>query len=48
VVCVERVREALDARGRDVLSVEVDWLLWDLSQHVYPMRPYHRVRTVFY
>ena len=48
VVCVERLREALAARGRDLLSIEVDWLLWDLSQQVYPMRPYHRVRTVFY
>jgi hypothetical protein len=48
VLCVERLREALAGRGKDLLSVEVDWLLWDLSQHVYPMRPHHRVRTVFY
>jgi Potential Queuosine, Q, salvage protein family len=48
VVCVERLREALAARGRDLLSIEVDWLLWDLSQQTYPMRPYHRARTVFY
>jgi hypothetical protein len=48
VVCVERLREALAGRGRDLLSVEVDWLLWGLSQDVFPMRPYHRVRTVFY
>jgi hypothetical protein len=48
VVCVERLREALAGRGRDLLSVEVDWLLWGLSQEVFPMRPYHRVRTVFY
>jgi hypothetical protein len=48
VVCVERLREALAAEGRDLLSIQVDWMLWDLSQHVFPMRPYHRARTIFY
>ena len=48
VVCVERLRDELERRGRKLLSIEVDWLLWDLSQQTYPMRPYHRVRTVFY
>jgi Potential Queuosine, Q, salvage protein family len=48
VVCVERLREALAGRGRDLLSIEVDWLLWGLSQEIFPMRPYHRTRTVFY
>ena len=48
VVAVERLREALGGRGRDLLSVEVDWILWDLSQGLYPVRPYHRTRTVFY
>jgi hypothetical protein len=48
VVCVEGLREALAGRGRDLTSVEVDWLLWDLSQQLYPMRPHHRTRTVFY
>jgi hypothetical protein len=48
VVCVERLREALAGRGRNLRSIEVDWLLWTLSQQIYPMRPYHRVRTVFY
>ena len=41
-------QDELAGRGRNLLSIEVDWLLWDLSQHVYPMRPYHRTRTVFY
>ena len=48
VVCVEDLREALARGGRELLSIEVDWLLWDLSQQTYPMRPYHRCRTVFY
>ncbi len=48
VVAVERIREALRHRGRALASIEVDWILWDLSQGLYPVRPYHRVRTVFY
>ena len=48
VVAVERLREALAARGRELLSIEVDWILWDLSQGLYPVRPYHRTRTIFY
>lgn len=48
VVAVERIREALAERGRQLLSIEVDWILWDLSQGLYPVRPYHRTRTVFY
>lgn len=48
VVAVERLREALAARGRTLMAVEVDWILWDLSQGLYPVRPYHRARTVFY
>lgn len=48
VVAVERLREALAERGRPLLSIEVDWILWDLSQGLYPVRPYHRTRTIFY
>jgi hypothetical protein len=48
VVAVERLRDALADRGRPLMAIEVDWMLWDLSQGLYPVRPYHRVRTVFY
>jgi len=48
VVAVERLREALAGRGRRLRSIEVDWVLWDLSQGLFPVRPYHRTRTVFY
>jgi Potential Queuosine, Q, salvage protein family len=48
VVAAERLREALAERGRELLSIEVDWILWDLSQGLYPVRPYHRTRTIFY
>jgi hypothetical protein len=48
VVAVERIKEALRQRGRALASIEVDWILWDLSQGLYPVRPYHRTRTIFY
>jgi Potential Queuosine, Q, salvage protein family len=48
VTAVERLREALAERGRPLLSIQVDWILWDRSQGLYPVRPYHRTRTIFY
>lgn len=48
VVAVERLRDGLEAAGRELRSFEVDWMLWELSQGLYPVRPHHRVRTVFY
>jgi hypothetical protein len=48
VVAVERLRESLAERGRPLRSFEVDWLLWDYAQGLYPVRPHHRTRTVFY
>jgi hypothetical protein len=48
VTAVERLRDALSARGRPLMAIEVDWILWDLSQGLYPVRPYHRTRTIFY
>jgi hypothetical protein len=48
VVAVEQMREALAEAGRRLRSFEVDWMLWELSQGLYPVRPHHRVRTIFY
>ena len=49
VVAVEELRDRLvDGAGRQLKAVEVDWLLWDYSQGLFPVRPHHRVRTVFY
>lgn len=48
VVAVEEIRDRLAAGGRALTAVEVDWMLWDLSQGLYPVRPHHRVRTIFY
>ena len=48
IVAVERLRSQLAAGGRDLCSYEVDWLLWALSQELFPMRPHPRVRTIYY
>jgi Potential Queuosine, Q, salvage protein family len=48
VVAVEELRDRLAAGGRDLTAVEVDWMLWDYAQGLFPVRPYHRTRTVFY
>lgn len=48
VVAVERLCEALGRRGRRLTARDVDWILWEASQGREDLRPYHRVRTVFY
>ena len=46
---VEFLRDALAARGRKLWSIQVDWILWEASQARFEgMKPYHRVRTIFY
>ncbi len=46
---VELLRAALAARGRILNSVQMDWFLWESSQGtVKGMKPYHRVRTIYY
>ncbi len=34
--------------GQVVTAAEIDQLLWHLGQDAANMRPYHRVRTIFY
>jgi hypothetical protein len=48
VVAVDRIRDALAKRGRELMAVEVDRMLWSWSQSLFPVRPYHRTRTIFY
>lgn len=46
---VELLREALETRGHTLMSIHVDWILWEASQGKFEnMKPYHRVRTIFY
>jgi hypothetical protein len=48
VVAVEELRDRLAAAGRELMAVEVDSLLWEFAQGLFPVRPHHRVRTIFY
>lgn len=49
VWAVELLRHALAERGRILTSVQMDWFLWESSQgSVKGMKPYHRVRTIYY
>lgn len=46
---VEFLREAAARHGRQLTSVQMDWFLWETSQHtVRGIKPYHRVRTIYY
>jgi hypothetical protein len=45
---VEFLRDALAQRGRKFWSTQVDWILWQASQELKGMKPYHRVRTIYY
>lgn len=46
---VELLKLAMREKGRAVTSVQMDWFLWQSSQgKVKGMRPYHRVRTIYY
>ncbi len=46
---VEWLRDALARRGRKLWSIQVDWILWEASQaRTKALKPYHRVRTIFY
>ena len=49
IVACDRLVAALRARGRDILAIELDLLLWSRSQHLPPgARPYHLTESIFY
>lgn len=46
---VELLRHALLKHERVLNSVQMDWFLWETSQgEIKGIKPYHRVRTIFY
>ena len=46
---VERLKDALNASGHAITSMELDFLLWNRGQQpAYKSIPRHRTRTVFY
>jgi Potential Queuosine, Q, salvage protein family len=48
VVAVDRLRDQMAGRGRQLSSAQVDWIIWQSSQSAESVRPYHRTRTIFY
>ncbi len=49
VWAVEILRAELSKNNRNLNSVQMDWFLWEASQgNVKGMKPYHRVRTIYY
>lgn len=49
VWAVELLRRAMAAAGRHYAAYEIDWWLWETSQHLPPdATPYHRTRTIYY
>ena len=49
VLAVERLREVLELRGVSLLTIEVDWLLWQMGEESKErIKPHHRTRTIYY
>lgn len=49
VHAVELLTQALKEKGGSVISVQVDWLLWQKGEgQRLTLRPHHRTKTIFY
>jgi hypothetical protein len=44
----ELLRQALSRKGHTMSASQIDQKLWLLGQNLTAMRPYHRVRTIYY
>lgn len=44
----ELLRQAMAEQEEGITAAEIDARLWLLSQNITDMRPYHRVRTIYY
>lgn len=47
IYAIELLRQELTALGRDLLPLEIDWILWNRAHNV-KMAPHHRTITTFY
>jgi len=47
ICAVELLRQELILLGRDLLPIEIDWILWNRARNV-KMAPHHRTITTFY
>jgi hypothetical protein len=50
IIAVEKMKEEFKKKyKRDILSLEVDYLLWNEGERLRKdMKPHHRVLTIFY
>ncbi|MDD5750744.1 MAG: queuosine salvage family protein [Candidatus Pacebacteria bacterium] len=48
VQAVERIRQALERQGRKIPAFQADWILWNMSQKIKMLFPYHKTRTIYY
>lgn len=49
IVAVERLQRCLKEQGRDLLVLEVDWLLWQWGEAIKDtIQPHHRTLTIYY
>ena len=50
VMAVEGIKKYFkEGKGRDVLSIEVDWFLWEEGEkNLKTLRPHHRVLSIYY
>lgn len=49
VVATELLRQYLERLGIELMTVEVDWLLWQRGEKQREtLKPHHRTRTIFY
>lgn len=49
VVAVEQLRDEILRRGKSLLSIELDWLLWQKGEAVKDqILPHHRTLTIYY
>jgi hypothetical protein len=44
----ELLRQTMAEQEEGITAAEIDARLWLLSQNLTDMRPYHRVRTIYY
>ncbi len=46
---VELIRQEAGKGGMELPARQIDWMLWNMGQEAdYRVKPYHRVRTIFY
>lgn len=49
IVAVEKLKDCLRRSGRELLAIEIDWLLWQWGEAMKDdILPHHRTLTIYY